>query len=76
MIEDTKVIKMLEKFDEDFCHPFEDVISIKWAAPQTGWGEFVFFWKDKQLHCDSETMSKKFVKDRLCKMVDDCIFED
>jgi len=46
-----------------------------WAKPGVGFGEIVFYYKDNELHCENETMSREFVKERLCKMVDDSKFD-
>jgi hypothetical protein len=66
----------------DFCVPTpddqqmipigcEDTICFQWAKPGTGFGGFIFYYKDGKLYCDNECMSKEFLKERLCKMVDD-----
>ena len=48
---------------------------ITWSTVSGGFGETTFFFKNEKLCCDSESMSKKFVKDVLCKLVDDAKFE-
>ena len=54
----------------------EDYAAFQWGLPGTGFGNIVFYTKDGELRCDNECMSKKFIKERLCKMVDDCILDD
>jgi hypothetical protein len=50
----------------------EDAICIQWSKPGAGFGNLVFYYnRDGELRCDNEGCSKEFIKDRLCKMVDD-----
>ncbi len=50
----------------------DDPVQFSWGKPGTGFGQVLFYTKDGTLHCDNECMSKEFIKERLCKMVDDC----
>ncbi len=50
----------------------EDPVQFSWGKPGTGFGQLLFYIKDGELLCDNECMSKEFIKERLCKMVDDC----
>lgn len=51
--------------------------SIVWGLKGMGWGELYFYiGEDRKVHCGNELMSKKFIKERLCQMVDDCILDD
>lgn len=34
---------------------------IRWQKPNCGFGEVTFFMKDGQLHCDTESMTRRFV---------------
>ena len=49
-------------------------LTINWEGP--GYGTIAFYKKDGKLICDSETMSKDFIKKVLNKIVDDCELED
>lgn len=57
---------------EDFCAPV-DLVTFEWTAKGCGFGQLYFYRNEAgDLHCDSETMGKEFVKRMLCQMVDDC----
>jgi len=46
---------------------------LTWQTQSAGFGELVFImWEDGSLHCDSETMSKSFVKSVFNYLVDHC----
>lgn len=55
---------------------------LMWSKPGVGFGEATFYSSthekggDLKWYCDSETMSRDFVKEMLCQMVDECIFTD
>ena len=53
-------------------------IAIQWSKAGIGFGLFTFYVKDgsDKLHCDNETMSREFVKEMLCLMVDQSEFDD
>ncbi len=65
---------MFENYTVNNCYPSKNIV-FKWAAPKTGFGEFYIYMKPDGMHCESEMMSKEFIKDRLCKMIDDCIWD-
>ena len=48
-----------------------------WSKENFGFGTF-YFWYDENgdLHCANEFMSKDFIKEMLCAMVDSCILDD
>ena len=49
---------------------------LQWNTERTGFGEFIFYLDDNgQIACENETMSKNFVKQALCSMVDTCEFK-
>lgn len=59
----------------------EDKIQIRWEKKGKGFGEFWFFFeKDENgndvLKCDNECETRTFVKEMLCKMVDDAELVD
>lgn len=56
----------------DLIHEFQ----ISWSVKNIGWGVFYFYNKDGKLHCSNETMSKEFIKEILCKMIDDCELDE
>lgn len=58
---------------EDHCEPTNGA-SFEWSAKGVGFGNFYFYHGDGKVMCDSETMSKDFVKRMLCQMVDDSTF--
>lgn len=53
----------------------EGLIDIGWQTKSAGFGHLSFDNKDGKIHCSSETMGRKFVKEVLNKLVDDAIFE-
>ena len=59
----------------DYCMPIETV-GFKWSKPGIGFGEVHFYFDNEtgQLTCDSECISREFIKQMLCKMVDDSYF--
>lgn len=63
----------LEKlFDgcDTYCFPSGG--SFNWSEKGTGFGSFYFYEKDGKLMCGNEMMSKEFIKEMLCLMVDEC----
>lgn len=67
--------EMLDKCP-DFCEP-TDSATISWGVKGIGWGQFTFYvGEDKKVHCLNEIMSKRFIKEQLCKMVDECILDE
>ena len=51
-------------------------VCIQWARENIGFGELVFHYKGDKLMCDNETMSKEFVKEVLCALVDEAEFTE
>lgn len=52
-----------------------------WGKPGMGFGEATFYFSNHEngemkLYCDNECMSKEFIKEMLCTMVDNCTFTD
>lgn len=45
---------------------------VAWGRKNWGFGEFTFAMKDGKIVCDNECMSKQFIKDVLCALVDEC----
>jgi hypothetical protein len=87
MSERDEAIQRVLDGQPDYCGPTpdeeqmirmgaEDAICVQWAKPGVGFGNLVFYFKDGVLRCDNECMSKEFIKDRLCKMVDNCVLDD
>lgn len=62
---------------EDSCAPVNNTFAdFTWTAKGIGFGYLRFYLgKDGIIHCDSESMNKQFIKNMLCKMVDDCVFD-
>lgn len=63
-----------------YCRPDSEVV-FHWGKPGIGFGTATFYYSDHEfgemkLYCDNETMSKAFIKEMLCQMVDDSVFED
>lgn len=55
--------------------PFGGTVS--WAANYVGFGQLVFRTDGQgRVHCDNECMSREFIKQVLCKLVDDMVLED
>lgn len=50
---------------------------VHWAAKGVGFGEITFYMGfDGKLHCRSECMGRKFVKQALATLVDQCVWEE
>src|SRR5271165_6110999 len=68
-----------EMFDkmEDSCDP-HDRVGFDWSAKGIGFGQMYFYVdkKDGYVHCDNERMSRAFLKETLCKMVDNCVLDE
>lgn len=58
------------------CRPSGDC-EFGWVSTGIGFGSFRFWVseEDNVLHCDNEAMSKQFIKDMLCQMVDECVMD-
>ena len=64
---------------ENWNEETPDAVHFSWAAKNCGFGETVFYKKskeEKKWRCHSECMTREFVKEMLCKFVDDCEWED
>lgn len=49
---------------------------VRWSRPGVGFGEFAFYYTpDGAVICDNETMTREFVKEVLCDLVDNARFE-
>ena len=75
-MEKSTIIKMFNTL-EDSCKP-HDKVGFDWSAKGIGFGQ-IYFYLDKtdgHIHCDNEYMSRKFLKETLCKMIDNCILND
>ena len=72
-------MSILDDFEklEDTCTPLR-LVDFEWTAKGVGFGQFWFFYDEKKkiIRCGNEMMSKDFIKQMLCKMVDDCVLED
>jgi len=54
----------------------EGLIDVGWSTKSAGFGHLSFDNKAGKIHCSSETMGRKFVKEVLNTLVDQSIFED
>ena len=53
-----------------------DTICICWGRPGIGFGEVVFYTDDDgNLKCDNEGMSREFIKEVLCDLVDNATLD-
>ncbi len=57
------------------CEP-AGYVAFQWSVKGVGFGSIGFYTKDDKVNCNNELMSREFIKDILCKMVDDCIMEE
>jgi hypothetical protein len=74
----TGKMSMKEMLDnvQDYCEPAA-AFTIAWGKKGRGWGQLYFYVSaDKSVHCSNEMMSKEFIKEILCKMVDDMKLDD
>ncbi len=53
-----------------------DSISIRWGKPGVGFGEFYIYKKDDKIRIENECMSKDFIKEILCHLVDEAELDD
>ena len=56
---------------ETYCEP-DGAGGYSWSKEGVGFGQFYFYKKDGKLMCSNELMSKEFIKEMLCHMVDSC----
>jgi len=70
----------LKNFFESFndsCEPLRTT-TFSWSKKGCGFGQ-MYFYLDKEdgyVHCGNEIMSRQFLKDMLCKMVDNCVLDE
>lgn len=68
----------LENFFNSFtdsCEP-NGHAEFNWSAKGRGFGSMYFYMdKDGYVHCENEIMSREFIKEMLCKMVDNCVLD-
>lgn len=59
------------------CVPHETT-SFNWTAKGVGFGQMYFYLDkaDGYVHCGNEIMSRAFLKEMLCKMVDNCVLDE
>jgi hypothetical protein len=50
--------------------------TVEWTSTNIGFGLFKFYTKDDVIYCDNECMSKEFIKQILCDMVDNSVLTD
>lgn len=60
---------------ENHCEP-AGYVAFQWSMEGVGFGSVGFYVKNEQVHCNNELMSRRFIKDILCQMVDDCVMEE
>jgi hypothetical protein len=67
--------EFFDRFDES-CEPV-GTASFQWTAKGVGFGGMYFYFdkKDSYVHCENEIMSRKFLKEMLCHMVDNCVLD-
>ncbi len=51
-------------------------ISFLWGIKKFGFGTTTFYYKDNELMCDNETLSKKSIKKILCNFIDKAKFTE
>ena len=57
------------------CEPVGETTFL-WSQQKFGFGQVSFYVQDGKVHCRNETMSKQWIKQQLCQMVDNCILDD
>ena len=67
----TSSLPKSKKKEKYITYPAETTV-FKWAGPE-GFGEFIFIPSQNKIELDDEYMTKQFIKDRLCEMVDRCV---
>ena len=66
---------MFARFDDE-CRPVGSV-TFNWSAKGIGFGQMEFHMdEDGYVHCYNEIMSRKFLKEMLCAMVDNCVLDE
>lgn len=76
---DEETLKGIQKFFDscpDNISPNQEVVGFSWTKEGIGFGEFVFITDPDTgvIKCNCEAMSKEFVKEMLCKLVDESEF--
>jgi hypothetical protein len=68
--------EFLNSFNES-CEPIGH-ITFRWSSKGVGFGTMSFYLdpKDGYVHCGNEIMSRQFLKDMLCKMVDNAVMDE
>src|SRR5271166_690600 len=69
--------EFLEQMPES-CDPHSPRVGFDWSSKSIGFGQ-MYFYVDKAdgyVHCDNEGMGREFLKEMLCKMVDNCVLND
>jgi len=63
------------KFDNG-CTPVGHA-EFEWTAKGVGFGGMYFYLnkEDGYVHCENEAMSREFLKEMLCQMVDNCVLD-
>ena len=71
-------MSLLNWFDSmpNTCVPTEGYTSLDWSVKGRGFGQLYFFVEDGKLYCNNECLSKERVKEILCMMVDNSIFDE
>jgi len=64
-----------DSFD-DTCTPHHRA-GFNWSAKGRGFGQMYFHFdkEDGYVHCDNELMNREFLKEMLCKMIDNCVLD-
>jgi hypothetical protein len=63
-----------KEFAEEVGIAYEKrAMGFQWTCSGLGFGEFWFKVENEKIVCENEGMTKKFIKEMLCKMVDDCV---
>lgn len=64
----------LNEVSKNRCVPVNP-FQVDWCTDGKTFGTFYFYMKDGVLQCDSGTTNKEFVKQMICKMIDECKFK-
>lgn len=67
----------LEKFFDSFEPSIEPIGSagFNWSQKGCGFGQFYFYKKDGKTYISNEIMSRGFIKEQLCRLVDEAILD-
>lgn len=63
---------------ESWCRPTDGHMSIDWSMRGRGFGQLYFFVDEQtgKLRCSNECLSRERVKEILCMMVDQSLFDE